>query len=306
MTTLAVHSGALGDVILFARLLQRVAGPVTLLAGGAKVRLLAGLGVVARAMDFDAAPMHEVFSDTPLSECRLPATLGSHERLISCFAAGDRRAELRLAALCGAADATFLPIRPPAEFASHLLDLWCDLLGLTAVKRFPAWTVPPDWRQQARAALAGLGVAAGQPFIAIHPGAGSREKCWPADRYLALARRLGQRRAVVFLLGPVELERFAPQTRSEIADQFPTLTDPPLDLLAGVLNEADAYVGNDSGPSHLAGALGAATVALFGPTQPQQFSPLGPRVRAIRGPDMGAIQVEEVVELTTQAQSSQR
>ncbi len=65
-TIIAIHPGALGDCILFGRLLWHLNAAVTLVAGGAKGRLLTGMGAVDRALDFDALPMHEVFSDTPL------------------------------------------------------------------------------------------------------------------------------------------------------------------------------------------------------------------------------------------------
>jgi len=85
-SVLAVHPGALGDVILFGRLLSMLPGPITLVTGREKGELLAGVGVVRKVLDFDALPMHEAFTDTPLSQCRLPKLLGRHRRLISCFA----------------------------------------------------------------------------------------------------------------------------------------------------------------------------------------------------------------------------
>ena len=72
---LAIHSGALGDVVLFGQLLGRLGGRVTLLAGGEKSRLLAGMGVVNRALDFAALPMHEAFSDAPPQRGGWGATL---------------------------------------------------------------------------------------------------------------------------------------------------------------------------------------------------------------------------------------
>ena len=106
--TLGVHAGALGDVVLFAHLLARLDAEVTLAAGRAKAELLANMrrgarAVVACAIDFDALPLGELFADAPPEQCRLPGLLGRHERLVSCYPGeGDRRAQLRLAAACGA------------------------------------------------------------------------------------------------------------------------------------------------------------------------------------------------------------
>ncbi|HZC07008.1 MAG TPA: glycosyltransferase family 9 protein, partial [Ktedonobacterales bacterium] len=55
--------------------------------------------------------------------------------------------------------------------------------------------------------------------------------------------------------------------------------------LAALLARCAGYIGCDSGVSHLAGLVGAPTVAVFGPTDPARWAPLGPRARAVRSPD---------------------
>lgn len=273
---LAVHSGALGDCVLFGHLLTRLEGEVTLVAGGEKARLLAGLGVVTRAIDFDSLPMQELFSDTPLTQCTLPHRLGEHDRLVSCFAGGDLRAEQRLAAMCSSEAAAFLPIRPPAESEAHLLDLWSDLLGLPpkSHERYSPWPLPPAWKAAAGEAGA---------YTVIHPGAGGAEKCWPLENFLRLAERLER---AVFVLGPVELDRWRPQDIKNVRERFPTRVCPSLETLAGVLAEASGFVGNDSGCAHLAAALGRPTVVLFGPTRPEHFKPIGRSVRIVHYPSL--------------------
>jgi len=296
---LGVHGGALGDVILFARLLEALGGSATLVARGETARLLAGLGVVAAARDFEALPLHECFSDTPAEQCRLPGLLGPCGRLISCFAAGRAEAEARLAALCGAADAAFLPVRPPAEFNGHLLGLWHNLLGLPAPRlEVPAWPVPAAWRRDAADALARAGADPAGPHVVLHPGAGARQKCWPVERFGALARELAADGwAPLFVLGPVEAERMDAEACAALAREFALLADVSLPVLAGVLAGARAFVGNDSGPAHLAAAVGAPTLALFGPTRPEHFAPVGPWVRTLRagGGRMDALAVADVL-----------
>ena len=290
-TILAVHSGALGDVVLFGRLLGALGGRVTLVAGGGKGGLLAGLGAVERWLDFDALPMHEVFCDTPVDSCALPRLVGRHDRLVSCFAAGQRPAELRLAAMCGSADAAFLPVRPGDGAEAHLLDVWCDMLGIDGVDERP-WRVAPGWRDEAAEMLAALGIEAENGYAVIHPGAGAPEKCWPVGNFVALARRIG--RCAVFVLGPVEADRWAPETIEQLRQEVSLVVCPPLTALAGMLGGADAFVGNDSGVSHLAAAVGAPTVALFGPTRPEQFRPRGERVIVLAAEPISHISVSEV------------
>ena len=66
----------------------------------------------------------------------------------------------------------------------------------------------------------------------------------------------------------------------------------PLRVLGAVLARAGLYVGNDSGVSHLAAACGAPTLALFGPTDPALWAPVGPRVRPSRGRPGGGLELE--------------
>ena len=72
--------------------------------------------------------------------------------------------------------------------------------------------------------------------------------------------------------------------------------DLPLRVLAGRLAGAGLYLGNDSGVSHLAAAAGAPTLALFGPTDPAVWSPVGPRVETVASPDrtMAGLDVDTV------------
>jgi ADP-heptose:LPS heptosyltransferase len=108
--------------------------------------------------------------------------------------------------------------------------------------------------------------------ILVHPGSGSATKNWPAEHYAALIRLLD---------APVRLivgEADAPAA-SALDPALPRLEQPPLNELAARLAGCRAYVGNDSGVSHLAGLCGARTVAIFGPSDRRVWHPLGPNVR---------------------------
>jgi len=290
---LAVHSGALGDVILFGRLLDVLDAPVTLVTGGEKGRLLEHMGVVEESLDFDALPMHEVFSDTPLEDCRLPALLGPHDRVISFFAVGDKRAERRLAAMCGAYATVPLPVRPEEFTDDHIVDIWFEMMSMDECVGDSPWPVVPDWTDEARRMLADLGVPARGRYVVMHPGAGAPGKCWPLENFVAAARKLDQ--PTVFVVGPVELDRWGERAIEELRREVSLVVCPPLTTLAGLLAGAGAYVGNDSGVSHLAAAVGAPTIALFGSTLPQHFCPRGPRVIVPTGDPMTKILVDHVV-----------
>jgi ADP-heptose:LPS heptosyltransferase len=114
----------------------------------------------------------------------------------------------------------------------------------------------------------------------IHPFAASARKRWPLGRFRELAARLTI--PVEWCAGP--------------EDDFPgAIRIQDLYQLACRLAQAEVYVGNDSGISHLAAAAGTPVVALFGPTDPAVWAPRGPRVTVITRAAMDEIGVEEVL-----------
>lgn len=102
--------------------------------------------------------------------------------------------------------------------------------------------------------------------IVLLPGAGKANKLWPVDRFRELAHRLGDRALVVW--GPGE---------RELAESIGVRMAPPTNLreLAWILREADLVIGGDTGPLHLADALGAKVIGLYGPTDPRRNGPYG-------------------------------
>ena len=142
----------------------------------------------------------------------------------------------------------------------------------------------------------GVGLARrGGGGVVIHPGSGSPDKCWPADRFADLARRLtAAGRTVRFVVGEVEQARWSPADLDQLAAAAPVARPGTLLDLLGELQTADAFVGNDSGPAHLAGVLGVPTTVLFGPTDPARWRPLGPAVTVLRSASLPALAVDEV------------
>jgi len=87
---------------------------------------------------------------------------------------------------------------------------------------------------------------------------------------------------VVFLLGPAEMERFDSSAKVKIGTVGRILTSRSLADALAVLSCAGGYIGNDSGITHLAAAMGIRTVAVFGPTDPAVYAPVGPAVTILR------------------------
>ena len=124
--------------------------------------------------------------------------------------------------------------------------------------------------------------------IVIHPGGPMLLKRWSADRYVVLIRQLLQRyNSRIALIGGKDESELVNSIVSAVDD------DRILDLsgkmtlmqLAYFLNKADLFIGNDSGPMHIASASGTKVIGLFGPTDPERFGPYGDNCIALRMED---------------------
>ncbi len=109
-----------------------------------------------------------------------------------------------------------------------------------------------------------------EDYAVIHPFSGSARKNWPLERFQQLAARLGPLMPVRWCAGPED-------PPLEGAVRIPDLYE-----LACWLARARLYIGNDSGITHLAAAVGTPVLALFGPTDPEVWAPRGPNVRVGR------------------------
>jgi ADP-heptose:LPS heptosyltransferase len=195
----------------------------------------------------------------------------------------------------GASQIVVAPSRPaperPEHVARHLLRSSAPLgiaapgYGSTEPLELPEIRIPGDAEALAQAELAAAGLD-GRPFIVLHPGSGSPSKNWPAERFAevvdGLRRQYGY--ASIVLGGPADAEALLVlRDRADSPDRPPTvLVDRPLLVVAALLRRSSAFLGNDSGLSHLAGLLGVPTLTLFGPSDPVLWAPLGPRVRVLR------------------------
>ena len=123
-----------------------------------------------------------------------------------------------------------------------------------------------------------------RPLVAIHPGSPIPLKRWAPERYAELADWLrAQKRANILFVGvkeeiPIitEIQRLMRAESNNIAGKT-TLTE-----LASILHISNVFIGNDSGPMHLAAAVGTPTIGLYGPGDPTRFGPVGPKCQTIR------------------------
>ena len=120
--------------------------------------------------------------------------------------------------------------------------------------------------------------------IILHPGSGSKRKVWPSERFLSLSQMLQDRLGskILILFGPAEgseVERVFGEMDSQTFIQVKGLS---LLKLVSIMEGCRLFIGNDSGISHMASALGIPTIAIFGPTDPRVWSPRGERVWVVR------------------------
>ncbi|HUF92463.1 MAG TPA: glycosyltransferase family 9 protein [Candidatus Limnocylindria bacterium] len=252
---LAVHPGALGDVLLAIpalRALRARHGTVMLVAQPRIADLLVALGLVDEACAVDRLGLDALFVDDGAR-----ARLCGADRVVCWLGARDAAFVRRLSAQA-----------PSVTVAPSVGDglVWEHLLR-TAAPGAPAVidpvVVPAALREAGRDLLRGAGWDGASPLLLVHPGAGGVGKRWPADGFASVVAEVVAERAVTVVVhqGPADAEPVAALVRPPA--RLLVLEEPSLPGLAGALAQASAYIGNDSGVSHLAGTVGTPAVVLF-------------------------------------------
>jgi ADP-heptose:LPS heptosyltransferase len=302
---LVIHPGALGDVLQAVPALRALRGDasgrhVSLAAQPRLARLLAGAGVVDEALSFDALGLSALFAEDPLPPA-LAERLGGFDAIVSWFGARTPSYAERLTAL---APRVVLAPSVPAESDATAPPVWRHLLATVTPLGAPdppaaghagplaaPLAIPEEWRAQGRAALAAAGLVDPRPLLVVHAGAGARWKRWPAERFAEVIARAADG-AVLLHEGPADREAVdALERRLDAlgaAAGRARLIAPALEPLAAVLAGARAYLGGDSGISHLAAAAGAAAIILYPAATLARWAPWGPRARALPATDDAA------------------
>lgn len=290
MKVLLVRAGALGDLLLLRRTisaLHQAGHAVALLApsGPSAAVLGSGPGDVAEALPWESAGFAGLLADG-LEDGSAAGRLRQYDAaLVYTRNASLARNVGRLVPVVVQHDPS-----PPAggPHAGAWLASCLPAIGVHAVEMAVPVLTPSEGDQ--RQAMA---IAADLPprFLAIHPGSGSPAKNWPAERFAELVRSRGASRWLL-VRGPAD---DAAAAALETAPGARVARDLPLRVLAALLARAGAYVGNDSGITHLAAASGTPTIALFGATDPRLWAPVGPRVEVVTSDGtMEGIAVAEV------------
>jgi ADP-heptose:LPS heptosyltransferase len=175
--------------------------------------------------------------------------------------------------------ACFRPYEPDRYEADALAGL-LGPLGLSARADRLEYATTPEEQAAAETFLRTEGVDRSRPLALIAPGSGWSGKNWLPERFGEVAEWLGREKGFqVAWIGGIGEKSLVPPGRG--AD-FNWVGKTSLFLLAAVMERAGLFVGNDSGPLHLAAALDVPTVSIWGPTNPGKWGPKGDRHRQIR------------------------
>ena len=258
---LVIHPGALGDVLQAVPALRVLGadGALTFCGQPRLGDLIAGAGVVHEAVSFDSFGLEALFAAEPVPPT-LTARLERFERVVSWFGSRDDRYPARLRALARAAI-----VAPPVPDRERPVAVWQHLVATLGADapgdaREPI-DVPREWIDRAREAIAHAGGRDEGRLLVGHPGAGGNWKV-PTPELFARAIATAGGLEVLVHAGPADHEAAA-RLVDLVDAPVRLLVEPSLAVLAGVLAIARAYLGGDSGVSHLAAAVGAPAVMLF-------------------------------------------
>ncbi len=289
-----LHSGGIGDLLLALpamRIFRHTFPHSELELMGRPERIsLVAFDLEAKSIhSIDQAGMAFFYGDDDSS---LPPKLSFYFSTIDIalvFGKSDGRNLARNLARAGVRRVIQISPFPKPGSRIHVSDYILGELraaGLSGEDFFYPLRLPEEAHILARNFWAEHRLTKGKKILAIHPGSGSQTKNWDPQNFAGVADWAASRGEVLLVSGPArdgfaEVIRGIKQANPAVAHNLPLLQ------LAAVLKECHAYLGNDSGITHLAALLGIPTVAIFGATDPFVWGPRGPGVHIISGDDPG-------------------
>ena len=287
MHLLSIIPGAIGDFIVT---LPAVAWLQSRLRPD-RMELWVARGNLPLARSLGYVDSAEALQDTgiesypPGQECL--RRLRTFDRIISWRGSGNPEFVGRIRAIHPRVD--FLRALPRKsglhmiEFRRAQLDrIFGSTPGFSAIPRIQ-WS-----RDEDRFAERFWAARPGNPRVAVHPGASGKPKRWPAPHFAQVGRSLSRdpNCRLLLLEGPLDGETVK-EVRHGLTGssvRWERVRIENLSRLAAVLSRCRLYIGNDSGITHLAAALGIRTIALFLDTDSRVWAPQGPRVQLLRRP----------------------
>ncbi|MGH7871482.1 MAG: glycosyltransferase family 9 protein [Candidatus Binatia bacterium] len=269
--------GALGDFICCLPSLQVLArrAPVEVFARS-EFAAIASENIVVRSLE--RSEISRLFTITGAADEAVRRFFAPYAAVYSWTGSAQRGFVASLQAVVRG-HARVFPFRPDDGTRHQAEYYFCCVHAATSDIPLPTISISPEaavWRKKfwQRHSLTHRLV------LVIAPGSGCRAKNWPEQYFSSVAQwwRDHVRGVVVVLVGPVEEERGG---FTELSAYGVTVRNIKLARVAALLGGSSMYLGNDSGITHLAAASGTQTVALFGPSEPNQWRPRGPKVTVL-------------------------
>jgi ADP-heptose:LPS heptosyltransferase len=276
LRSLVFRGGALGDVLVTLPVLralrERDSAAFVELAAPFPAALLARYGGAHSVYDLNSAAFLSLFAHG----ARIDEALREKLRNVDCVISYLCDPEQTIAAKIKSCGCRFISgpyqlnqrrVPAPVQLAQPLTDL-----GLVVADPIPRLFLKPQRLPRPRAVL--------------HVGSGSPAKNWPIRSWCALAAQLEEQLDELLLVtGEADEAPTAEFLRTYRSSKLRIRSNLPILELAEELAAAGLFVGHDTGVTHLAAALGIPTVALFGPTDPMIWRPLGNHVRVVSSAD---------------------
>ncbi len=171
---------------------------------------------------------------------------------------------------------------PPRHQTDRNLDI-VRILGVDTHNLSEEIRIPENERIPALERMS-KAISPPRPLIGMHIGAGKKLNRWPVRNFASLAEQLREKfgAGIVLFWGPAEGELYR-EFCSSVSFSPMSVEPSPLLQLAACFSQCDAMVCNDTGVMHLAAAVGVPLVAIFGPTDPAEWMPIGKNCVSIRG-----------------------
>jgi heptosyltransferase-1 len=203
--------------------------------------------------------------------------------------------------------------RPPVEDTSpttHAVDRYLAVLGPLGIKDAPRVTrlkTRVDDDKAIERLLAKASVQQGVPLVGIFPGAGHPSRRWPIERFAELAERLvrNDNVRVVLFAGPEE-QTLVKESRGSFPKSTIVLDRLSIPQLASSLARLAVFISNDTGPLHVAAAVGAATVVMLDWRAPKSYIPFGERHRVVSGARIDELTTDQAYEAARELLASGR
>jgi heptosyltransferase III len=295
---LIIRPGAIGDTLLTMPLLQSIRYhhpdlDIHFVGNPLVLPLLHAFALVDRSSNYDDSRWSYLFMPTtppPLHPSRLYEEL--QQELQQCdtviaWLQDDDGIVINNVRLQHVPHIIVASGRPPAHSHQHITDY----LAHTLVHEWPIWQnwdAQKSWRPPAAYNWQPPSAINNRPTIAIHPGSGGLNKCWPLSAFAQLIGLLWQRDISILLVGGPADEQRVEQLLDSLQPPAPTslrvALSAPLLYVTQQLQHCHSYVGNDTGTTHLAALLGIPTIAVFGPSDPTIWHPIGPHVTILHEP----------------------